>query len=81
MTFKMSLFTNLLNGQKKTNSFAKNAKNYGHLHDPAGGKNPNPGDLLIYKAYCNCQNLGTFLHVDNEKICLLFEVQIVDLGI
>ena len=55
-------------------------KNYGLLHDPAGGKNQTPVDLLIYKEYCNSQNLGTFLRVNNERNnCLLFEGQIVDL--
>ena len=55
-------------------------KNDGHLHDPAGGKNPNPGDLLIYKEYCHSQNLGTFVRVDSvNKNCRHFEGQIVDL--
>ena len=59
----------------------ENHENYRLLHDPAGGKNPNPGYLLIYYEYCHCQNLGTFVLVDNvNKNCRLFEGQIVDLG-
>ena len=79
MSYQLSLFTHMVNGQENK-LMDKIMKNYGHLHDPAGGKNPNPGDLLIYKEYCNSPNLGTFIRVDYERDnCLLFEGQIVDL--